>query len=142
MPVFLWHIRILISLACAPLWSVSVVNNFQKLNSKSYRIHFVEKTITIPQFQLYPNYLALISQQLLCLIHVIVLLMDSTTLTLIIQEFRSSNICFKVYDATYTTFFSEEAVRSSASPMTKSSIEMENHVFQKAKTRVGLQTAQ
>lgn len=29
----------------------------------------------------------------------------------------------------------EEAVRSSASPMTKSSIEMENHVFQKAKTR-------
>lgn len=140
MPFFLWHIRILISLACAPLWSVSVVNNFQKLNSKSYRIHFVEKTITIPQFQLYPNYLALISQQLLCLI--IVLLMESTTLTLIILEFRSSNICFKVYDATYTTFFSEEAVRSSASPMTKSSIEMENHVFQKAKTRVGLQTAQ
>ncbi|XP_061189828.1 mediator of RNA polymerase II transcription subunit 15-like isoform X2 [Saccostrea echinata] len=29
----------------------------------------------------------------------------------------------------------EEAVRSSASPMTKSSIEMENHVFHKAKTR-------
>lgn len=140
MLVFLWHIRILISLACAPLWSVSVVSNFQKLNSKSHRIHFVEKTITIPQFQLYPNYLALISQQLLCLI--IVLLMESTTLTLIIQEFRSSNICFKVYDATYTTFFSEEAVRSSASPMTKSSIEMENHVFQKAKTRVGLQTTQ
>lgn len=140
MPVFLWHIRILISLACAPLWSVSVVSNFQKLNSKSHRIHFVEKTITIPQFQLYPNYLALISQQLLCLI--IVLLMESTTLTLIILEFRSSNICFKVYDATYTTFFSEEAVRSSASPMTKSSIEMENHVFQKAKTRVGLQTTQ
>lgn len=140
MPVFLWHIRILISLACAPLWSVSVVNNFQKLNSKSYRIHFVEKTITIPQFQLYPNYLALISQQLLCFI--IVLLMESTTLTLIILEFRSSNICFKVYDATCTTFFSEEAVRSSASPMTKSSIEMENHVFQKAKTRVGLQTTQ
>lgn len=140
MPVFLWHIRILISLACAPLWSVLVVSNFQKLNSKSHRIHFVEKTITIPQFQLYPNYLALISQQLLCLI--IVLLMESTTLTLIILEFRSSNICFKVYDATYTTFFSEEAVRSSASPMTKSSIEMENHVFQKAKTRVGLQTTQ
>lgn len=140
MPVFLWHIKILISLACAPLWSVSVVSNFQKLNSKSHRIHFVEKTITIPQFQLYPNYLALISQQLLCLI--IVLLMESTTLTLIILEFRSSNICFKVYDATYTTFFSEEAVRSSASPMTKSSIEMENHVFQKAKTRVGLQTTQ
>lgn len=140
MPVFLWHIRILISLACAPLWSVSVVSNFQKLNSKSHRIHFVEKTITIPQFQVYPNYLALISQQLLCLI--IVLLMESTTLTLIILEFRSSNICFKVYDATYTTFFSEEAVRSSASPMTKSSIEMENHVFQKAKTRVGLQTTQ
>lgn len=140
MPVFLWHIRILISLACAPLWSVSVVSNFQKLNSKSHRIHFVEKTITIPLFQLYPNYLALISQQLLCLI--IVLLMESTTLTLIILEFRSSNICFKVYDATYTTFFSEEAVRSSASPMTKSSIEMENHVFQKAKTRVGLQTTQ
>lgn len=140
MPVFLWHIRILISLACAPLWSVSVVSNFQKLNSKSHRIHFVEKTITIPQFQLYPNYLALISQQLLCLI--IVLLMESTTLTLIILEFRSSNICFKVYDATYTTFFSEEAVRSSSSPMTKSSIEMENHVFQKAKTRVGLQTTQ
>lgn len=140
MPVFLWHIRILISLACAPLWSVSVVSNFQKLNSKSHRIHFVEKTITIPQFQVYPNYLALISQQLLCLI--IVLLMESTTLTLIILEFRSSNICFKVYDATYTTFFSEEAVRSSSSPMTKSSIEMENHVFQKAKTRVGLQTTQ
>lgn len=140
MPVFLWHIKILISLACSPLWSVSVVSNFQKLDSKSHRIHFVEKTITIPQFQLYPNYLALISQQLLCLI--IVLLMESTTLTLIIQEFRSSNICFKVYDATYTTFFSEEAVRSSASPMTKSSIEMENHVFQKAKTRVGLQTTQ
>lgn len=138
MPFFLWHI--LISLACAPLWSVSVVSNFQKLNSKSHRIRFVEKTITIPQFQLYPNYLALISQQLLCLI--IVLLMESTTLTLIILEFRSSNICFKVYDATYTTFFSEEAVRSSASPMTKSSIEMENHVFQKAKTRVGLQTTQ
>lgn len=140
MPFFLWHIKILISLACAPLWSVSVVSNFQKLNSKSHRIHFVEKTITIPQFQLYPNYLALISQQLLCLI--IVLLMESTTLTLIILEFRSSNICFKVYDATYTTFFSEEAVRSSASPMTKSSLEMENHVFQKAKTRVGLQTTQ
>ncbi|XP_056005140.1 mediator of RNA polymerase II transcription subunit 15-like isoform X2 [Ostrea edulis] len=29
----------------------------------------------------------------------------------------------------------EDAVRSSTSPMTKSSIEMENHVFQKAKTR-------
>jgi tetrahydromethanopterin S-methyltransferase subunit E len=33
---------------------------------------------------------------------------------------------------------SEDAVRSSTSPMTKSSIEMENHVFQKAKTRVSL----
>ena len=33
-------------------------------------------------------------------------------------------------------FFREEAVRSSNTPVAKSSVEMENHVFQKAKTRV------
>jgi len=38
----------------------------------------------------------------------------------------------------YALFFSDEAVRSSATPMTKSSAEMENHVYMKAKTRVSL----
>lgn len=35
--------------------------------------------------------------------------------------------------------YRDEAVRQSATPMTKSSLEMENHVFMKAKSRVSLE---
>jgi hypothetical protein len=33
-------------------------------------------------------------------------------------------------------FFRDEAIRTSGMPMTKNSMEMENHVFQKAKSKV------
>lgn len=55
--------------------------------------------------------------------------MEFIILIFIILEFRSSNICFKVYDVIYIIFFSEEVVRLLVFLMTKFSIEMENYVF-------------